>query len=144
MVLYQFPPLGSSVAGNLLRVSCIFVADGAKTDSGSSLIRRDRQKPRKLRRWSPWSALVASWAARWCFVRWLQFGQNLEELAHGVRPVMLISLSWNTKRTSLRLYQFRKRLLFSDCYFNSSRPSASVKMRICWMAILLSFCKRSG
>ena len=22
----------------------------------------------------------------WCFVRWLQFGQNLEELAHGVRP----------------------------------------------------------
>ena len=21
-----------------------------------------------------------------CFVRWLQFGQNLEELAHGVRP----------------------------------------------------------
>ena len=22
----------------------------------------------------------------WCFVRCLQFGQNLEELAHGVRP----------------------------------------------------------
>ena len=22
----------------------------------------------------------------WCFVRWLQFGRNLEELAHGVRP----------------------------------------------------------
>ena len=22
----------------------------------------------------------------WCFVRWLQFSQNLEELAHGVRP----------------------------------------------------------
>ena len=22
----------------------------------------------------------------WCFVRWLQFGQNLEELAHGVSP----------------------------------------------------------
>ena len=22
----------------------------------------------------------------WCFVRWLQFVQNLEELAHGVRP----------------------------------------------------------
>ena len=30
--LYQFPPLGSSVAGILLRVSCIFVADGAKTE----------------------------------------------------------------------------------------------------------------
>lgn len=22
----------------------------------------------------------------WCFVRWLQFGRNLEELAHGVCP----------------------------------------------------------
>ena len=22
----------------------------------------------------------------WCFVRWLQFSQNLEELVHGVRP----------------------------------------------------------
>ena len=22
----------------------------------------------------------------WCFVHWLQFGQNLEELTHGVRP----------------------------------------------------------
>ena len=22
----------------------------------------------------------------WCFVRWLQFGRDLEELAHGVRP----------------------------------------------------------
>ena len=33
---------------------------------------------------------------------------------------------------------------FSGCYFNSSRPSASVNMRICWMAILLSFCKLSG
>ena len=28
--LYQFPPLGSSAAGILLRVSCIFVADGAE------------------------------------------------------------------------------------------------------------------
>ena len=28
--LYQFPPLYSSVDGILLRVSCIFVADGAK------------------------------------------------------------------------------------------------------------------
>ena len=30
MALYQFPPLCSSVDGILLRVSCIFVADGAK------------------------------------------------------------------------------------------------------------------
>ena len=30
--LYQFPPLCSSVDGILLRVSCIFVADGAKTE----------------------------------------------------------------------------------------------------------------
>ncbi|MGN0082562.1 MAG: hypothetical protein ACI377_10385, partial [Bacteroides fragilis] len=30
--LYQFPPLCSSAAGILLRVSCIFVADGAKTE----------------------------------------------------------------------------------------------------------------
>ncbi len=30
-VLYQSPPLCSSVDGILLRVSCIFVADGAKT-----------------------------------------------------------------------------------------------------------------
>ena len=30
--LYQFPPLCSSVAGILLRISCIFVADGAKTE----------------------------------------------------------------------------------------------------------------
>lgn len=29
-VLYQFPPLCSSVEGILLRGSCIFVADGAK------------------------------------------------------------------------------------------------------------------
>ena len=28
--LYQFPPLYSSVDGILLRVSCIFVADGGK------------------------------------------------------------------------------------------------------------------
>ena len=32
MALYQFPPLCSSAAGILLRVSCIFVADGAETE----------------------------------------------------------------------------------------------------------------
>ena len=30
--LYQFPPLYSSLDGILLRVSCNFVADGAKTE----------------------------------------------------------------------------------------------------------------
>ena len=29
-LLYQFPPLGASAAGILLRVACIFVADGAE------------------------------------------------------------------------------------------------------------------
>ena len=37
-------------------------------------------------RWSPWAAGCGACAARWCFVRWLQFSRNLEELAHGVRP----------------------------------------------------------
>ena len=44
------------------------------------------RKPRMPSRWSPWSAECGSWSCGWCFVRWLQFGQNLEELAHGVRP----------------------------------------------------------
>lgn len=34
-VLYQFPPLCSSVEGILLRVSCIFVADGAENRAKS-------------------------------------------------------------------------------------------------------------
>ena len=36
--------------------------------------------------WSPWSAGCGAWSCGWCFVRWLQFCRNLEELAHGVRP----------------------------------------------------------
>ena len=47
---------------------------------------KNRQGPRKLRRWNPWSAGCGSCGLIWCFVRWLQFDQNLEELAHGVRP----------------------------------------------------------
>ena len=35
---------------------------------------------------APWSAGCGSCGAKWCFVRCLQFDQNLEELAHGVRP----------------------------------------------------------
>ena len=69
--------------------------------------RRDGQKPRICSKWSPWSAGCGSWSCEpvrasrlgealaktedlskpeWCFERCLQFGQNLEELAHGVRP----------------------------------------------------------
>ena len=43
-------------------------------------------KGRIRSKWSPWSAGCGSWSCGWCFVRWLQFSQNLEELAHGVRP----------------------------------------------------------
>ena len=35
---------------------------------------------------APWSAGCGSCGARWCFVRCLQFCQNLGKLAHGVRP----------------------------------------------------------
>ena len=44
------------------------------------------KKPRICSKWSPRSAGSGSCGAKWCFVRWLQFGQNLEELTHGVRP----------------------------------------------------------
>ena len=44
------------------------------------------QKPWFCSKWSPWSAGCGDWSCGWSFVRWLQFGQNLEELAHGVRP----------------------------------------------------------
>ena len=43
-------------------------------------------KGRIRSKWSPWSAGCGACGAKWCFVRWLQFGQNLEELAHWVRP----------------------------------------------------------
>ena len=47
---------------------------------------KDTCKGRICSKWSPWSAGGGSCGAKWCFVRCLQFGQNLEELAHGVRP----------------------------------------------------------
>ena len=60
----------------MLRVSSIFVADGAKTWlQGEDSLEVE-----------PWSAGCGAWSCGWCFVRWLQFVQNLEELAHGVRP----------------------------------------------------------
>ncbi len=85
----------------LLRVSCNFVADGAKTGlrlrvalSGSCFAETD-QKPKICSMWSPRSAECGSWSCglsgrineepEWCFERWLQFSQNLEELTHGVR-----------------------------------------------------------
>ena len=61
----------------MLRVSCNFVADGAK---------KTGCKGRICSKWSPGAAGCGSWSCEWCFVRWLQFGQNLEELAHGGRP----------------------------------------------------------
>ena len=76
----------------LLRVSCIFVADGAKKElrlrgalSGSCYAETG-----KSRGFARSGALglpgAGSCGPKWCFVRWLQFCQNLEELAHGVRP----------------------------------------------------------
>ena len=50
------------------------------------MAQKQSQKPRICSKWSPWSAGCGSCGARWCFVRWLQFSQNLEELTHGVRP----------------------------------------------------------
>ena len=60
------------------------------------MAQKQSQKPRICSKWSPWSAGCGSWScglsgrineeSEWCFVRWLQFCQNLEELAHGVRP----------------------------------------------------------
>ena len=43
-------------------------------------------KGRIRSKWSPWSAGGGAWSSEWCFGRWLQFSQNLEELAHGVSP----------------------------------------------------------
>ena len=69
-----------------------FVADGVKTElrlrvalSGSCYAEIDH-KPRSCSKWNPWSAGGGSCGAKWCFVSWLQFSQNLEELAHGVSP----------------------------------------------------------
>ncbi len=69
------------------RLCKLLVRKSAKTDC----------KGRICSKWSPWSAGCGSWSCglsgrineepEWCFVRWLQFGQNLEELAHGVCPV---------------------------------------------------------
>ena len=54
------------------------------------------KKPRICSKWSPWSAGCGAWSCglsgrineetEWYFVRCLQFGQNLEELTHGVSP----------------------------------------------------------
>ena len=50
------------------------------------MAQKQGQKTRICSKWSPWSAGCGSWSCGWCFVRWLQFGRNLEELAHGGRP----------------------------------------------------------
>ena len=60
------------------------------------MAQKQGQKLRIRSKGSPWSAGCRAWScglsgrineeSEWCFVRWLQFGRNLEELAHGVRP----------------------------------------------------------
>ena len=59
-----------------MRVSCNFVADGAKNG----------QQGEDLLEVEPLVWRGGSCGAKWCFVRCFQFGQNLEELAHGVCP----------------------------------------------------------
>ncbi len=95
--IIAIPPLCSSVDGILLRVSCISVADGAEIGQkaedlleGEPLVCRGRGMVLRL----VWASRLGEALAKtedlskpeWCFVRWLQFGQNLEELAHGVCP----------------------------------------------------------
>ena len=81
----------------MLRVSCIFVADGAKNGlQGEDLLEVEPLVCRVRVMWlrPVWASRLGEALAKtedlskpeWCFVRWLQFGQNLEELAHGVRP----------------------------------------------------------
>ena len=93
--------------GILLSISCIFVADGAKNRLRLLDDTPRRAKAEDLLEVEPLVCRVRVmvlrlvWASRlgealaktedlskpeWCFVRWLQFGQNLEELAYGVRP----------------------------------------------------------
>ena len=81
----------------MLSVSCIFASDGAKTEQKAEdsldaepLVCRVRVMVLR----PVWASRLGEALAKtedlskpeWCFVRWLQFGQNLEELAHGVRP----------------------------------------------------------
>ena len=95
-VLYQFLPLCSSVAGILLHFACIllpmagkqaarggFARSGALGQPGvghgfAGLSGRINEEPDLSGRINEETV--------WCFVRWLQFDQNLEELAHGVSP----------------------------------------------------------
>ena len=86
----------------MLLLSCVFVADGVKKElrlrvalSGSCYAETG-----KSRGFARCGALGLPGAGHvvaaclgvdlskpeWCFVRWLQFGQNLVELAHGVSP----------------------------------------------------------
>ena len=62
------------------------LSSGFEFGLAPAFLRRDAQKLRICSKWSPWTAGCGSCGAKWCFVRCLQFGQNLEELAHGVRP----------------------------------------------------------
>ncbi len=116
--LYQFPPLCSSVDGILLRVSGIVVSDGTKNgqqgeDSLEVELLVCRVQVMVLR--LVWASRLGEALAKtedlskpeWCFVRWLQFSQNLEELTHGVRPGhadILVLEHEEIARPRLRMY----------------------------------------
>ena len=71
----------------MLRASCIFVADGGKKRAARGGFARSRALglPGAGHGLASLSGRINE-ETEWCFVRWLQFGRNLEELAHGVRP----------------------------------------------------------
>ena len=71
----------------MLSVSFIFVADGAKKRAARGGFARSRALGLPGEGHGRAACLGVDLSKHeWCFVRWLQFGQNLEELAHGVRP----------------------------------------------------------
>ena len=81
----------------MLRASCIFVADGGKSEQkAEDLLEVEPLVCRGQVMWlrPVWASRLGEALAKtedlskpeWCFVRWLQFSRNLEELAHGVRP----------------------------------------------------------
>ncbi len=102
MIFFEKKGLGIRVGRISRRFLHFCCREAGKTSSGfefglaPSFLRRDRQKLRIRSKGSPWSAGCGSWSCdlsgrinevpEWCFGRWLQFSQNLEELAHGVRP----------------------------------------------------------
>ena len=69
----------------MLRASCIFVADGGKKRAARGGFARSGAlgQPGAGHGLASLSGRINE-ETEWSFVRWLQFGRNLEELAHGV------------------------------------------------------------